>query len=302
MIVVEDATSPSHACAVPVSDEQLWEMTARYMTDGLAAGEHVIYFEDGTLDPVLERLADDRVDVEEPLRRGQLAIVPGQVTRSLLRGSAAGVLDAMDGAIDGALGQGFPGVRLSGQASSGLDQCGLATMLDYESAIDELLDGRPARVMCFYDRARYPEDAIDALRSLHRYEILAPAVYDDALLRITMPGPSTARVAGEVDHSNRPRIKRVLESALDQALRSHSSGAEITLDLSSLRFLDVAGAVSLVHAAEEFPSTHRLVLTRVRPSVLRLLDRCGAPFAAQLRVEPREAEAPRPHVETRAAS
>ena len=72
---------------------------------------------------------------------------------------------------------------------------------------------------------------------------------------------------------------------LDQALRSHSAPTDIKLDVSSLRFLDVAGAVSVVHAAEEFPSTHRLRLTGVRPRVLRLLDRCGAPFAAQLVVE-----------------
>jgi anti-anti-sigma factor len=90
-----------------------------------------------------------------------------------------------------------------------------------------------------------------------------------------------------VDHSNRPRIRRLLETALDQALRSHAGPTDITLDLSSLRFVDVAGAVSLVHAAEEFPSSHRLVLTGVRPRVLRVLDRCGAPFAAQLVVQPR---------------
>jgi anti-anti-sigma regulatory factor len=72
---------------------------------------------------------------------------------------------------------------------------------------------------------------------------------------------------------------------LDQTLRSHSAPTDVVLDLSSLRFLDVAGAISAVHAAEEFPSTHRLRLVGVRPRVLRLLDRCGAPFAAQLVVE-----------------
>ena len=43
--------------------------------------------------------------------------------------------------------------------------------------------------------------------------------------------------------------------------------------------------MSAVHAAEEFPSTHRLRLVGVRPRILRLLERCGAPFAAQLVVE-----------------
>lgn len=113
------------------------------------------------------------------------------------------------------------------------------------------------------------------------------AIYDDTLLRITSTGPGGARLAGEVDHSNRERIRRLLATTLDHALRSHSGPTDITLDLSSLRFLDVAGAVSLVHAAEEFPSSHRLVLTGVRPRVARVLDRCGAPFAAQLELHSR---------------
>ena len=49
-----------------------------------------------------------------------------------------------------------------------------------------------------------------------------------------------------------------------------------------------AGAVELVHAAETFPDTHRLVLVGARPGVHRVLDRCGAPFAPQLEVVPRE--------------
>ena len=72
---------------------------------------------------------------------------------------------------------------------------------------------------------------------------------------------------------------------LDQTLRSHSAPTDVVLDLSSLRFLDVAGGISAVHAAEEFPSTHRLRLVGVRPRIMRLLERCGAPFAAQLVVE-----------------
>ncbi len=286
MTVLQDAMSASHACAVPVSDEQLWEMTARYLADGLAAGEHVIYFEDGTLDAVLERLDDDGIAVRGPLDRGQLAIVPAEVTRSVLSGSADEVLSTIDRAIGDALDRGFPAVRLTGDSGYALAPPDPEKMLRFAAAVDEMLGDRPAKLLCVYDQGRFTDDEIASRRALHHTELVAPAVYDDSLLRITIPRPSVARVAGEVDHSNRPRIKRVLAAVLDEALRSHSSSPEITLDLSSLRFLDVAGAVSLVHAAEEFPSTHRLVLTGVRPSVLRLLDRCGAPFAAQLRVEP----------------
>ena len=76
---------------------------------------------------------------------------------------------------------------------------------------------------------------------MHDTELVSPAVYDDNLLRITRNGPSTARLAGEIDHSNRLRIKTLLETMLDQTLRSHSAPTDVVLDLSSLRFLDVAG-------------------------------------------------------------
>lgn len=292
MTVLHDAMPASHACAVPVSDEQLWEMTARFLADGLAAGEHVIYLDDGTVDSVLERLDDDGVPVGEPLADGRFSILPSEVTRSVLSGSADEVLSTIDRAIDDGLGRGFPAVRLTGDSGYALTLTDPDKMLRFEAAVDEMLADRPAKILCFYDQGRFTDDEIASRRAVHHTELRAPAVYDDSLLRITIPRPSTVRVAGEVDHSNRPRIKRVLEAALDETLRSHSSSAELALDLSSLRFLDVAGAVSLVHAAEEFPSTHRLVLTGVRPGVLRLLDRCGAPFAAQLRVEARHAGRP----------
>lgn len=288
MTVLQDATSVSHACTVPVSDEQLWETTVGFLADGLAAGERVMYMDDGGVDALVQRLDDDRVPYREALRTGRFEIVPSVLTRTMLRSSAPEMLQIVEGTLAETVEKGFPGVRLAGDASFALTlPGGPSTVLEYEAGLDGVLASGPGRMLCIYDRGRYPEDILRKLRDLHHTEVVTPAIYDDSLLRITSAGPSTTRVAGEVDHSNRPRIKRVLEAALDEALRSHSSSTEITLDLSSLRFLDVAAAVSLVHAAEEFPSTHRLVLTGVRPGVARLLDRCGAPFAEQLRVQNR---------------
>ena len=276
---------PAHSCALPVSDEELWERTAAFLGAGLRAGEHVVYGENHTAAAVLDRLADDGVPVEGPLASGQRVILPTEVMVALADAPASAVLETVSNMIDGALEQGYPAVRLLGEASTGMRRGDGSTMLEYESRFDELLRGRPARIHCLYDRNRYSESDIARLRAVHRHELPETApLYDDNLLRITTPRPFVARIAGEVDHSNRPRIRRALEVALDDVLRSPNSPPEVELDLASLRFLDVAGAVSLVHAAAEFPCTHTLLLTGVRPNVMRVLDRCGAPFAPRLRV------------------
>jgi anti-anti-sigma regulatory factor len=301
MTTVADGT---HVCAVPISDEQLWEMTASFVADGLAAGERVVYFEDGSAREVLDRLADDAVPVHRPLAEGQLSIVPAEATRAALSSPVLAVEQMLHSVIDESLERGWSGFRMTAQTSYGLLAAGGVDLPAYDAGLERVLAERPeARALCLYDRRRFPDEMISRMRALHTEEVVAPAVYDDGLLRITRVDDGRSRLAGEVDHSNRPVLSRLLDIALDEALRSHSAPAEITLDLASLRFLDVAGAVSLVHAAEAFPSSHRLVLDRVRPRVLRVLDRCGAPFAAQLRVRSREdpgrheaGEAPQPRV------
>jgi anti-anti-sigma factor len=281
-----DDRSAAHACAVPGSDEQLWEMTAAFVAAGLTAGEQVVYFDDGTADAVLERLADDRVPVRRPLADGQITVVGSEETRKAVRSSVPEAAAMLSKNIDEAVAAGYAGFRTTGQLSSALTRTDGIGLADYDPMIDRVIAGRPARVLCFYDRVRFPEAAIDKLRALHRVEFEAPALYDDSLLRVTRAAPFRTRLAGEVDHSNRPVVHRLVKAALDEALRSHSAPTAIELDLSSLRFLDVAGAVGLVHAAEEFPESHRLALTGVRPAILRVLDRCGAPFAAQLDITP----------------
>jgi anti-anti-sigma regulatory factor len=172
---------------------------------------------------------------------------------------------------------------------------GLEAVVAYESVVDRLLREHPiARLLCRFDPRTFDAESMAALRAVHDSELVTTSLYDDGLLRVTRTGPLALRLAGEADHSNRTVIRRFLDATLDRALRSgplhDSPRTDITLDLSSLRFVDVAGAVGLVHSAEEFPDSHRLVLTGVRPRVVRALQRCGAPAARQLTIEPRWSE------------
>jgi anti-anti-sigma factor len=285
----EDMRAGDHACAVPVSDEGLWELTARFLARGLAGNEKVVYFDDGTSERVLDRLTEDRTPVSSALRSGQLQVVPADVTRQAFRSPVADVRTLLHSYVDGSVAQGWSGFRMTGQMSYGADSPGGIPLSQYDRALDDVVAERSFTALCLYDHTHYTDAQIEQMRGVHREELDAPAAYDDGLLRITQTARNAVRLAGEADHSNRPMIHRIIAEALDRALRAADSDTDIELNLASLRFLDVAGAVALVHAAEEFPTMHRLVLTDVRPAVLRVLDRCGAPFAAQLEV--REARA-----------
>jgi anti-anti-sigma factor len=286
---IDDFGRIGHACVIPDSEDHLWETTATWVAGGLAAGERVVYFENDTADVLLGRLADDRVAVAGALADGGLVIVPTQRTRQVCAFPVADIVELMRQTILESESGGWPGIRLAGESRELLPIGGLRKLVEYETAVDVLLAEHPtAGMLCRFDRRFFDDEAVAAMREIHTTELVTPALYDDTLLRVTGSAATALRFAGEIDLSNRPQVRRVLETALDSALRSPYAATDITIDLASLRFIDVAGAVELVHAAETFPETHRLVLVGARPGVLRVLDRCGAPFAAQLEVVSRE--------------
>jgi anti-anti-sigma factor len=286
---IDDFGRVGHACLIPDSEDHLWEATAAWVAGGLAAGERVVYFENDTADVLLGRLADDRVSVTGALADGGLVIVPTQRTRQLCAFPVPDIVERMRQTILESDSGGWPGIRLAGESRELLPIGGLRKLVEYETAVDVLLAEHPtAGMLCRFDRRFFDDEAVAAMREIHPTELVTPALYDDTLLRVTGSAATALRFAGEIDLSNRPQVRRVLETALDSALRSPYAATDITIDLASLRFIDVAGAVELVHAAESFPVTHRLVLVGAQPGVHRVLDRCGAPFAAQLEVVSRE--------------
>jgi anti-anti-sigma factor len=276
-------TPGDHACAAFDSDQQLAEIASDFVADGLIRQEQVCFLDDeGAADAMLRRLSEDLGDVPSYLASGQLAIVPQEATRASFEGPAEDLLDVISESITAALDTGLAGFRLTGQLSGAAQRSTGISLADYDLALDRIWADCPVSVLCPYDTRRLPAGELEQLRGLHRIELVAPAIFDDGLLRITQSGRFVLRLAGEVDHSNRSTVRGVVESTLDSALRSTELADEVRLNLTSLRFLDVAAAYQLVQAAEAFPISHRLVLAGVRPMLQRLLDRCGAAFAPQL--------------------
>ncbi|MDN5915776.1 MAG: MEDS domain-containing protein [Pseudonocardia sp.] len=286
--IADDLSSGDHVCAIPDSDEHLSELSARFVAGGLRQDEKIFFYDDaGAADAMLRRLAEDGTPFEKPLRTGQIEIVPERNTRAAFRMPIGALSEAVAGTVWAAVEEGYAGARLTGQMHSSVEPGTSATLPEFDGALDSVLGRTPLTALCTYDHAHYTDEQIDIMRALHRDHLALTGAYDDGLMRIVRIGATRARLAGEIDHSNRSKIASLLHSSLDTALRSADASTDIVLDMASVRFMDVATAVSFVHAAEMFPASHSLVLNRVRPRVQRILDRCGAPLASQLRFSDR---------------
>ncbi|HEY2204331.1 MAG TPA: MEDS domain-containing protein [Pseudonocardia sp.] len=278
-----------HACMVPESDEHVREVTAAWIASGLRAGDRVVYLEDDVAGQLLERLEDDRVPAERAIAEGQLALMPPRrPTRRTVPAPLRRVEQTMNRAIAETADLGWPGLRFIARPARTCAGVDLNTLVGYEEVVERVLGAhRDIRLLCLYDRGVSDQSAIAAIRRVHRTEVVHEALYDDGLLRVTRPGPGVVRLAGEIDYSNRAVPRDVLARALAEVPRSPDLPADVTVDLASLRFLDVTAAVELIHVGRECPTGHHLVLAGVRAHVARLLDRCGAPLSDQLVVQPR---------------
>ncbi len=288
---VAEIVPGDHAFAVLDSDEQHWEVAAGYVGAGLARREKVVYLDgERTAAPLLRRLRELGVDAGAALRSGQLVVMPRESLLGVWDGSLEQVRGQLRRSIDAALAEGYPGVRMSDEpAADGPVRAG-----ELDALLHQVIDGRPVTMLCLYERRHWSAADLDGLGRRHPVEVVAPALYDDGLLRITREAPYRTRISGEIDYSNRDTVRAMIEDELDRLLRTGAepqagdTAGEIALHLDSLRFADVTAVSRFVQVADAFPRSHRLVLCGVQPTVRRLLDRCGAPLRSQLTV----AEAP----------
>ncbi len=280
---VAEISRGDHACVVMDSDEQHWEVVAGYVRHGLARREKVVVFDgERSATPVLRRLAEDRLDVDRIVRTGQLTVVPPDAMTWMWSASTEEIVGLVSATVDDALAEGYPGVRLTNEPAAGRSDRSVGRLGEIDRAVDSALRARPATLLCQYERRHWAGSDLIRLGEQHEVDVVAPALYDDGLLRVTRAAPFCTRVAGEIDFSNRDLVRTMIKKELDQALRAPSPSGQVEVHLESLRFADVTSVVQFVQVAAGFPESHHLVLHGAQPAVRRLLDRCGAAFSGQL--------------------
>lgn len=253
---ITDLAVNDHACLTFGEPEELFDLTAAYVRDGLASGLKVLWLSDSAPDQSLTQLARRGVELSAAVTAGQMATVP--CADYLLRdeaftaGHAANWLHEQLASCRDA---GYPGLRLAVDMSWALRPiAGVEQLPDFEGAVAAMLASSTVSMLCQYDRERFDPVTLASVAALHTRSVAAATYFHDAVLRICRQyAPPGIRLAGEIDY----RAEEPLALALAEALRLDGT---ITINMTHLSFIDAFAMRMIVTAARSLPAPRNLVL------------------------------------------
>jgi anti-anti-sigma factor len=244
-----------HLLLVHGSEEQRRAGVVAWVRRGLDLGAKVLYIE--PVDVPVERslmhvLRGSNIDIREPVRRGQLQVLPadGEAYDTALRARC----------VDDALAEGYRGVRCAGEVTTAWSVMSSTAHADLERETDELCRTRPMSILCQYPADLAPGTLRTAL-AMH-----GGGVRESQLS--AWPVPGGIALAGEVDVCN----EAVLCSSLMAAVAGADGAGRFVVDLSRLSFLDVSGVRALLTGTSAHRANGGTVLLRAaQPPVDRIL-------------------------------
>lgn len=279
-VQVTDLGAEDHACLTFGESEELFDLTAAFVRDGLAAGLKVVWISDAGPGLAAGELGRRGVAVEAALATGQMTAAGWE--GRLLSGQAFRA-DAAVGWLAGELAssgkQGFPGLRVALDMSWALRPvAGIEELPEFEEGIAAALEGSAAAVLCQYDRERFDPVTLASVAGFHTRAVAAATYYADPLLRICRQyAPPGVRIAGELDF----QAGEPLGLALAEAVRL---GGDIVINMSALAFIDARCTLMIADAARTIASQSRLVILQCLPEVAAGFARIGLADVHGIRV------------------
>ncbi|GAA5087992.1 hypothetical protein HNP84_010330 [Thermocatellispora tengchongensis] len=267
---ITDLAINDHACLTFGEPEELLDLTAAYVRDGLAGGQRVVWLAE-----------DPQRALAELVRRGaaaRAAAEAGRVTVAahqdgLLAGQAFEVERAMDWLreqIDDTTREGYSGLRVALDMSWALRPIsGIEQLPAFEEEIATALSGASASVLCQYDRERFDPVTLASVAPFHTHSVAASTYHNDPLLRICRQyAPPGIRLAGQIDRA----AESPLALALSEAIRVDG---DITVNMSELSFIDVHCARMIIDAARSLAPPRGIAL-RCNPAIVSRFLLLGA--------------------------
>ena len=268
-VQVTELTADDHACLTFGEPEELFDLTAAFVRDGLACGMKVVWVSDSPQRATAE-LARRGIAVESALAAGQLTAA--ECEGRLLAGQEFDARRAMDwltGQMAACQQEGFPGLRLAVDMSWALRPVtGVEQLPDFEEGVAAALSGSTVSVLCQYDREGFDPVTLATVSAFHSCSVAAATYYADAMLRICRQyAPPGIRLAGEIDYQHAEQ----LALALTEAIRFEG---DITVNMTALAFIDGPCARMIADAARGLAAS-RAVALHCHPGIAATFELLG---------------------------
>jgi anti-anti-sigma regulatory factor len=267
---ITDLAVDDHACLTFGEDEELLDLTAAFVRDGLASGLKVMWLSDAASQLAVGELTRRGVDVEAAVTRGQMTaagwegrLLSGQEFR------ADAAVGWMVRQVELSREAGFPGLRVAVDMGWALRPVtGIEELPRFEEGVAAVLGGGTASVLCQYDRGRFDPVTLASVAGFHTCSVAAATYYADAVLRICRQyAPPGIRIAGEIDY----QAAEPLALALAEAVRLEG---DILVNMAGLAFADAACTAMIADAVRTL-SASRTVVLRCQPGVAAGFARLG---------------------------
>lgn len=266
---VTDLALNDHACLTFCETEELFDLTAAFVRDGLAEGLKVVWVSDAP--QRLRQLTERGVAVEPAASTGQMTLATCEsalLTRRAFHADRA--MAWLDDQLATLQNESFNGLRVAIDMSWALRPVtGIEQLPAFEADVATALAGSRASVLCQYDRDRFDPVTLASVTATHNRSVAAATYHHDAVLRICRQyAPPGVRLAGELDHN----AAEALNIALQEAIRLDG---DMTVNMADLHFIDVASVRTIITAGHSLPAP-RIMTLRCPTRVASLFIHLGA--------------------------
>jgi hypothetical protein len=267
---ITELVADDHACLTFGEQEELFDLTAAFVRDGLTDGLQVVWLSDQAPHAAMGELTRRGVAASEAAATGQMTaaecdgrLLSGQVFRAE---EAVGWLARQAAAARKA---GYAGLRVAVDMSWALRPVtGIEELPRFEEGIAAALEGTAASVLCQYDRDRFDPVTLASVAGFHTRSVAAATYHADPVLRICRQyAPPGIRIAGEIDY----QAEEPLGLALAEAVRLDG---DVVINLERLMFADARCTAMIADAARTIAVSRGVVL-RCQPGVASGLGRLG---------------------------
>jgi anti-anti-sigma regulatory factor len=270
-VQITDLAVDDHACLTFGEPEDLFDLTAAFVRDGLAGGLKVVWVTEAGPHRAFPELKRRGIPVESAVADGQMTVTEWE--GCLLSGQAFTAAEAMrwlGRQMMASQHDGFGGLRVAMDMNWALRPVsGVEQLPEFEESMAAALAGTTASVLCQYDRERFDPVTLGTVAPFHTRSVAAASYYADALLRICRQyAPPGIRLAGEIDYQR----EEPLSLALAEAIRLDG---DITINLAALTFIDGPCARMILNAARGQASS-RSVQLRCHPAIIDTFVLLGA--------------------------